>query len=177
MHVLSFCTGLQASPSKHNSYSVRMENAVPIVTQAPGAQPLQIQPGLLTQVWRHHRDGTNGVFWGVLIITVLELLIFRQSSLHPFFHEPLLRIVSIDGGWKSLSVHDPASTGSCFFFSWVHSGSTVHCSLPLTLSPFAPLSWRLRLPWSDAHKGRRLSHRVGLHWSLHSRAGALTGGR
>lgn len=45
-------TGLQASPSKHTSYSVRMENAVPIVTQAPGAQPLQIQPGLLTQVRR-----------------------------------------------------------------------------------------------------------------------------
>ncbi|XP_061891859.1 homeodomain-interacting protein kinase 2 isoform X4 [Entelurus aequoreus] len=43
--------GLQASPSKHNSYSMRMENAVPIVTQAPGAQPLQIQPGLLTQAW------------------------------------------------------------------------------------------------------------------------------
>ncbi|KAL0968497.1 hypothetical protein UPYG_G00267630 [Umbra pygmaea] len=41
--------GLQASPSKHTGYSVRMENAVPIVTQAPGAQPLQIQPGLLTQ--------------------------------------------------------------------------------------------------------------------------------
>ncbi|MEQ2208694.1 hypothetical protein XENOCAPTIV_011815, partial [Xenoophorus captivus] len=38
-----------ASPSKHTSYSVRMENAVPIVTQAPGPQPLQIQPGLLTQ--------------------------------------------------------------------------------------------------------------------------------
>ncbi|XP_035281818.1 homeodomain-interacting protein kinase 2 isoform X2 [Anguilla anguilla] len=43
--------GLQASPSKHGGYSVRMENAVPIVTQAPGAQPLQIQPGLLTQAW------------------------------------------------------------------------------------------------------------------------------
>nr|XP_015820456.2 homeodomain-interacting protein kinase 2 isoform X2 [Nothobranchius furzeri] len=43
--------GLQASPSKHTGYSVRMENAVPIVTQAPGAQPLQIQPGLLTQAW------------------------------------------------------------------------------------------------------------------------------
>ncbi|XP_062402506.1 homeodomain-interacting protein kinase 2 [Sardina pilchardus] len=41
--------GLQASPSKHAGYSVRMENAVPIVTQAPGPQSLQIQPGLLTQ--------------------------------------------------------------------------------------------------------------------------------
>ncbi|XP_028602713.2 homeodomain-interacting protein kinase 2 isoform X3 [Podarcis muralis] len=41
--------GLQTSPSKHAGYSVRMENAVPIVTQAPGAQPLQIQPGLLAQ--------------------------------------------------------------------------------------------------------------------------------
>ncbi|XP_038610489.1 homeodomain-interacting protein kinase 2 isoform X2 [Tachyglossus aculeatus] len=41
--------GLQASPSKHAGYSVRVDNAVPIVTQAPGAQPLQIQPGLLAQ--------------------------------------------------------------------------------------------------------------------------------
>uniref|UniRef100_UPI00398F5259 homeodomain-interacting protein kinase 2 isoform X3 n=1 Tax=Pristiophorus japonicus TaxID=55135 RepID=UPI00398F5259 len=41
--------GLQASPTKHAGYSVRMENALPIVTQAPGAPPLQIQPGLLTQ--------------------------------------------------------------------------------------------------------------------------------
>lgn len=48
-HPLS-ALGLQASPSKHAGYSVRMENAVPIVTQAPGAQPLQIQPGLLAQV-------------------------------------------------------------------------------------------------------------------------------
>lgn len=46
-------SGLQASPSKHSGYSVRMENAVPIVTQAPGGQPLQIQPGLLTQVQTH----------------------------------------------------------------------------------------------------------------------------
>ncbi|XP_070803826.1 homeodomain-interacting protein kinase 2 isoform X2 [Pituophis catenifer annectens] len=41
--------GLQTSPSKHAGYSVRMENAVPIVTQAAGAQPLQLQPGLLAQ--------------------------------------------------------------------------------------------------------------------------------
>ncbi|XP_032077812.1 homeodomain-interacting protein kinase 2 isoform X2 [Thamnophis elegans] len=41
--------GLQTSPSKHAGYSVRMENAVPIVTQAAGAPPLQIQPGLLAQ--------------------------------------------------------------------------------------------------------------------------------
>eukprot|EP00062_Callorhinchus_milii_P013411 gi/632961466/ref/XP_007896772.1/ PREDICTED: homeodomain-interacting protein kinase 2 [Callorhinchus milii] len=41
--------GLQASPTKHAGYSLRVENAVPIVTQAPGAQSLQIQPGLLTQ--------------------------------------------------------------------------------------------------------------------------------
>ncbi|XP_010769703.1 homeodomain-interacting protein kinase 2-like [Notothenia coriiceps] len=55
--------GLQASPSKHTSYSVRMENAVPIVTQAPGAQPLQIQPGLLTQVGKVSQWRTNRVFW------------------------------------------------------------------------------------------------------------------
>ncbi|XP_063303691.1 homeodomain-interacting protein kinase 2 isoform X1 [Pelobates fuscus] len=41
--------GLQTSPSKHGGYSVRMENTVPLVTQAAGAQALQIQQGLLTQ--------------------------------------------------------------------------------------------------------------------------------
>lgn len=61
----SLCTGLQASPSKHTSYSVRMENAVPIVTQAPGAQPLQIQPGLLTQVGRQSGIAETGFFVGV----------------------------------------------------------------------------------------------------------------
>ncbi|CAJ0968546.1 unnamed protein product [Ranitomeya imitator] len=43
--------GLQASPSKHGGYSVRMDNTVPLVTQAAGAPALQIQPGLLTQAW------------------------------------------------------------------------------------------------------------------------------
>lgn len=67
VHVLYLCTGLQASPSKHTSYSVRMENAVPIVTQAPGAQPLQIQPGLLTQVGGYHREGPSIVLGSILV--------------------------------------------------------------------------------------------------------------
>ncbi|XP_029429863.1 homeodomain-interacting protein kinase 1 isoform X6 [Rhinatrema bivittatum] len=40
--------GLQAT-TKHSAFPVRMENTVPIVPQAPAAQPLQIQPGVLTQ--------------------------------------------------------------------------------------------------------------------------------
>lgn len=41
--------GLQAT-AKHSGFPVRMDNAVPIVPQAPAAQPLQIQSGVLTQV-------------------------------------------------------------------------------------------------------------------------------
>lgn len=41
--------GLQAT-TKHSGFPVRMDNAVPIVPQAPAAQPLQIQSGVLTQV-------------------------------------------------------------------------------------------------------------------------------
>uniref|UniRef100_A0A9L0I812 non-specific serine/threonine protein kinase n=1 Tax=Equus asinus TaxID=9793 RepID=A0A9L0I812_EQUAS len=44
----AFQTGLQAT-TKHSGFPVRMDNAVPIVPQAPAAQPLQIQPGVLTQ--------------------------------------------------------------------------------------------------------------------------------
>ncbi|XP_067863403.1 homeodomain-interacting protein kinase 1-like isoform X4 [Heptranchias perlo] len=42
--------GLQAS-AKHSGFSVRVENAVPVVPQAPAAQSIQIQPGVLTQAW------------------------------------------------------------------------------------------------------------------------------
>ncbi|XP_004699218.1 homeodomain-interacting protein kinase 1 isoform X1 [Echinops telfairi] len=44
----TFQTGLQAT-TKHSGFPVRMDNAVPIVPQAPAAQPLQIQSGVLTQ--------------------------------------------------------------------------------------------------------------------------------
>ncbi|XP_038675954.1 homeodomain-interacting protein kinase 1-like isoform X4 [Scyliorhinus canicula] len=40
--------GLQAS-AKHTGFSVRVENAVPVVPQAPAAQSIQIQPGVLAQ--------------------------------------------------------------------------------------------------------------------------------
>ncbi|XP_029429862.1 homeodomain-interacting protein kinase 1 isoform X5 [Rhinatrema bivittatum] len=46
----AFQAGLQAT-TKHSAFPVRMENTVPIVPQAPAAQPLQIQPGVLTQAW------------------------------------------------------------------------------------------------------------------------------
>ncbi|CAI5777845.1 homeodomain-interacting protein kinase 1 isoform X3 [Podarcis lilfordi] len=44
----AFQTGLQAT-TKHSGFPVRMDNTVPIVPQAPAAQPLQIQSGVLTQ--------------------------------------------------------------------------------------------------------------------------------
>uniref|UniRef100_A0A452UA76 non-specific serine/threonine protein kinase n=1 Tax=Ursus maritimus TaxID=29073 RepID=A0A452UA76_URSMA len=44
----AFQTGLQAT-TKHSGFPVRMDNAVPLVPQAPAAQPLQIQSGVLTQ--------------------------------------------------------------------------------------------------------------------------------
>ncbi|XP_040279848.1 homeodomain-interacting protein kinase 1 isoform X3 [Bufo bufo] len=40
--------GLQAT-AKHSGFPVRMDSTVPIVPQAPAAQPLQIQSGVLTQ--------------------------------------------------------------------------------------------------------------------------------
>ncbi|XP_077151070.1 homeodomain-interacting protein kinase 1 isoform X2 [Ranitomeya variabilis] len=40
--------GLQAS-AKHSGFPVRMDSTVPMVPQAPAAQPLQIQSGVLTQ--------------------------------------------------------------------------------------------------------------------------------
>ncbi|MCJ8733647.1 hypothetical protein PDJAM_G00226020 [Pangasius djambal] len=41
--------GLPPNPNKPAGYSVRMESTVPLVTQAPTIQPLQIRPGVITQ--------------------------------------------------------------------------------------------------------------------------------
>ncbi|XP_036621481.1 homeodomain-interacting protein kinase 3 isoform X6 [Trichosurus vulpecula] len=41
--------GIPTNPAKAGSYSLRVDNAVPLVTQAPAIQPLQIRPGVLSQ--------------------------------------------------------------------------------------------------------------------------------
>ncbi|CAJ0948110.1 unnamed protein product [Ranitomeya imitator] len=41
--------GIPPNHGKPTSYSVRVDNALPLVTQAPAIQPLQIRPGVLSQ--------------------------------------------------------------------------------------------------------------------------------
>ncbi|XP_016525864.1 homeodomain-interacting protein kinase 3 isoform X1 [Poecilia formosa] len=43
--------GIPTNTAKPAGYSVRMEASVPLVTQAPSIQPLQIRPGVITQAW------------------------------------------------------------------------------------------------------------------------------
>ncbi|XP_012875010.1 PREDICTED: homeodomain-interacting protein kinase 3 [Dipodomys ordii] len=41
--------GIPAAHGKPTSYSIRVDNTVPLVTQAPAVQPLQLRPGVLSQ--------------------------------------------------------------------------------------------------------------------------------
>ncbi|KAJ3593039.1 hypothetical protein NHX12_005377 [Muraenolepis orangiensis] len=43
--------GIPTNGAKPAGYSVRMDTAVPLVTQVPPIQPLQIRPGVITQAW------------------------------------------------------------------------------------------------------------------------------
>ncbi|XP_064168472.1 homeodomain-interacting protein kinase 3-like isoform X1 [Anguilla rostrata] len=43
--------GIPPNPNKPAGYPVRMDNTVPLVTQAPAIQPLQIRTGVITQTW------------------------------------------------------------------------------------------------------------------------------
>uniref|UniRef100_A0A671VI03 non-specific serine/threonine protein kinase n=1 Tax=Sparus aurata TaxID=8175 RepID=A0A671VI03_SPAAU len=43
--------GIPTNTAKAAGYSVRMEASVPLVTQAPPIQPIQIRPGVITQAW------------------------------------------------------------------------------------------------------------------------------
>ncbi|XP_076848468.1 homeodomain-interacting protein kinase 2 isoform X2 [Brachyhypopomus gauderio] len=118
--------GLQASPSKHSGYSVRMENAVPIVTQAPGAQPLQIQPGLLTQAWP---SGTQQILlppaWQQLTHTSVQhtavipepmnssqpLANWRNSHPHGSHYNPIMQQPALLAGHVTLPSQQPLNVG------------------------------------------------------------------
>uniref|UniRef100_A0A8C1JXS5 Homeodomain interacting protein kinase 2 n=1 Tax=Cyprinus carpio TaxID=7962 RepID=A0A8C1JXS5_CYPCA len=119
--------GLQASPSKHTGYSVRMENAVPIVTQAPGAQPLQIQPGLLTQqAWP---SGTQQILlppaWQQLTHTSVQhatvipdsmtssqpLANWRNSHPHGNHYNPIMQQPALLAGHVTLPSQQPLNVG------------------------------------------------------------------
>ncbi|XP_061577400.1 homeodomain-interacting protein kinase 2 isoform X4 [Cololabis saira] len=119
--------GLQASPSKHTSYSVRMENAVPIVTQAPGAQPLQIQPGLLTQqAWP---SGTQQILlppaWQQLTHTSVQhatvipdsmsstqtLTNWRNSHPHGSHYNPIMQQPALLAGHVTLPSNQTLNVG------------------------------------------------------------------
>ncbi|NXA37661.1 HIPK3 kinase, partial [Eudromia elegans] len=43
--------GVPTNPSKPTSFSLRVDNAIPLVTQAHAIQPLQIRAGILSQTW------------------------------------------------------------------------------------------------------------------------------
>ncbi|XP_069384118.1 homeodomain-interacting protein kinase 2 isoform X3 [Paralichthys olivaceus] len=119
--------GLQASPSKHTSYSVRMENAVPIVTQAPGAQPLQIQPGLLAQqAWP---SGTQQILlppaWQQLTHTSVQhatvipdsmsstqpLANWRSSHPHGSHYNPIMQQPALLAGHVTLPSNQTLNVG------------------------------------------------------------------
>uniref|UniRef100_A0A8C4HTX2 non-specific serine/threonine protein kinase n=1 Tax=Dicentrarchus labrax TaxID=13489 RepID=A0A8C4HTX2_DICLA len=122
--------GLQASPSKHTSYSVRMENAVPIVTQAPGAQPLQIQPGLLTQqAWP---SGTQQILlppaWQQLTHTSVQhatvipdsmssaqpLANWRNSHPHGSHYNPIMQQPALLAGHVTLPTNQTLNVGDTY---------------------------------------------------------------
>lgn len=64
--VLLYFTGIPTTHGKPASYSIRVDNTVPLVTQAPAVQPLQIRPGVLSQV------GTNSLFLHMCCLLILK---------------------------------------------------------------------------------------------------------
>ncbi|MBN3325773.1 HIPK2 kinase, partial [Atractosteus spatula] len=123
--------GLQASPSKHPGYSVRMDNAVPIVTQAPGAQPLQIQPGLLTQqawptgtqqillpsAWQQltgvaaHTSVQHAAVIPETMAGTQQLADWRNSHTHGSHYNPIMQQPALLAGHVTLPSTQPLNVG------------------------------------------------------------------
>ncbi|XP_023647132.1 homeodomain-interacting protein kinase 2-like isoform X1 [Paramormyrops kingsleyae] len=120
--------GLQPSPSKHAGYSVRMESAVPIVTQAPaGAQPLQIQPGLLAQqpwpsgtqqillppAWQQltHASVPHTAVIPDAMATAQPLATWRNSHPHGAHYNTIMQQPALLAGHMTLPSTQPLNVG------------------------------------------------------------------
>ncbi|XP_023657882.1 homeodomain-interacting protein kinase 2-like isoform X4 [Paramormyrops kingsleyae] len=119
--------GLQASPSKHSGYSVHMESAIPIVTQAPGAQPLQIQPSLLTQqpwpsgtqqillppAWQQlaHPSVPHATIIPDAMATAQPLAGWRNSHPHSSHYNPIMQQPALLPGHVTLPSSQPLNVG------------------------------------------------------------------
>ncbi|OWK06265.1 HIPK2 [Cervus elaphus hippelaphus] len=105
--------GLQASPSKHAGYSVRMENAVPIVTQAPGAQPLQIQPGLLAQLTgvATHTSVQHATVIPETMAGTQQLADWRNTHAHGSHYNPIMQQPALLTGHVTLPAAQPLNVG------------------------------------------------------------------
>ncbi|KAK2493455.1 hypothetical protein MC885_019967 [Smutsia gigantea] len=106
--------GLQASPSKHAGYSVRMENAVPIVTQAPGAQPLQIQPGLLAQQLTGvatHTSVQHATVIPETMASTQQLADWRNTHAHGSHYNPIMQQPALLAGHVTLPAAQPLNVG------------------------------------------------------------------
>ena len=69
--------GIPTNGAKPSGYSVRMDTAVPLVTQAPPIQPLQIRPGVMTQVSR-----TVAIITATTFHRICSSACITQSDMH-----------------------------------------------------------------------------------------------
>lgn len=104
-----------------------MENAVPIVTQAPGAQPLQIQPGLLAQVMSSEDTKQSRLFFVLFSSWKLERVAFPEGLLCCSL-EKWAAIKVTNFIWNAQTL--PNSLSCCYIGVASDSGKTV-CSSSL----------------------------------------------
>ncbi|CAB1339021.1 unnamed protein product [Coregonus sp. 'balchen'] len=121
--------GIPTNTAKPQGYSVRMETAVPLVTQAPSIQPLQIRPGLITQhqTWSNRPQQILVPAWQQVTpmapppVTMASDTVAgpqrlgewgkvhphgnHYSSMIPHHHQPLLT------NQMTMSAHQPISIG------------------------------------------------------------------
>ncbi|KAM4036982.1 LOW QUALITY PROTEIN: homeodomain-interacting protein kinase 2 [Anomaloglossus baeobatrachus] len=123
--------GLQTSPSKHGGYSVRMDNAVPLVTQAASAQALQLQPGLLAQqawpggtqqillppAWQQlagvaaHTSVQHAAVLPESIAGSQQLADWRSSHAHSGHYNPIMQQPALLAGHVTLPAAQPLNVG------------------------------------------------------------------
>ncbi|XP_075711777.1 LOW QUALITY PROTEIN: homeodomain-interacting protein kinase 2 [Rhinoderma darwinii] len=123
--------GLQTSPSKHGSYSLRMDNTLPLVTQAASAQALHLQPGLLAQqawpsgtqqillppAWQQlagvaaHTSVQHAAVIPESLTATQQLADWRNTHAHGGHYNPIMQQPALLAGHVTLPSAQPLNVG------------------------------------------------------------------
>lgn len=138
LFIFIFSPGIGSNPNQPPGYSVRMDNTLPLVTQAPAIQPLPLRPGVIAQVrvWRpelkrFHRTEVQDKKYDLQCLFCIFRILLSKIFLTVFLisYYMIFLLVGFAAAVVQQDSTDPC-TSMAAGASPTHDAALRHCLLP-----------------------------------------------